>query len=677
MSGIVSKEILERIRQASDIVEVIQGYVPLKRAGANFKALCPFHQERSPSFHVNPQRQSYHCFGCHKGGDVFRFLQDYENLSFMDSVRRLAERARIPLEFENSAGHSAERELREQLLRIHSEVAAYWHQQLKSHPEGRIARDYLASRQFDGRAIQGFELGYAPRDGRDLFEWARRKNIRENLLEQAGLTVQPEQGRSYCRFRHRLIIPIRDDQGRAIGFSGRVLDADQKGGKYINSPETSLFRKSRVLFGLDRAKRPILQSHTAVVCEGQLDLIRLHLDGIDNVIAPQGTALTTDHGRILKRYAEEVVLCFDSDGAGQQAAVRSFDGLLESGLAVRVAMVPAPHDPDSFVRELGIDAFRQLIDQAPGFFDFYLQHLSTVHDPSTDRGRLALTSAMAEALEKTGNTVLTDTYAQATAIKLGVEPDAVRAEFRRIRKAGSGTVPQRVIPLPREPERPAPVLHPPSPLETWLLKISLRCPDLLPVWREHLDLNWIQHPEVHHILSGLYRHEEEQPDITAYVGSLENAGARQLASANLTESHPIPNPSQQLLDILVRLRNDSVDRELSRIKASMAQVSEATDLLLLENRRRELREFRNSPLGTEVPTAGAIPLPAAPPPPPAPSWEPSPTPPPEASWGVETEGEPEVFDLPIDPEAVSWEDQEERPWPMEAEVQEDDGADYA
>src|SRR5277367_3211173 len=402
-----SQTTLERIRAASDIVDIIGGYLPLKKAGANFTALCPFHKEKTPSFNVNPHKQIFHCFGCHKGGDVFAFVRDYENIDFPDAVRRLAERARIPLETDGKAGHPETRHIKDQLLQIHEQITQRWQTALASDPAGQVARDYLARRGVGQEAIQLFRLGFAPEAWDDTVNWAKSKHFEPALMEQAGLILHKEgTGHSYDRFRGRLIFPICDEQGRVIGFSGRVLAGDEKAAKYVNSPESPIFTKGKVMFGLDKSKRALLDKHCAIICEGQLDLIACFMAGVTNVVAPQGTALTGDHTRILKRYVEEVILCFDSDNAGQNAAVRSLDSLLASGLAVRVASVPAPHDPDSFIKEFGSAAFAQLIEKARGFFDYYLDRLCKLHDAATDRGRRTVVQGMAEALHKAGSEVL-------------------------------------------------------------------------------------------------------------------------------------------------------------------------------------------------------------------------------------------------------------------------------
>src|ERR1043166_2590219 len=387
MAGLISPAAREQIRAASDIVEIIGGYLPLKRAGANFVALCPFHKEKTPSFHVNPHRQIFHCFGCHKGGDVFTFLKEYENIGFTDAVRRLAERGRIPLEFESEPGQQQARHIKDTLLQIHEQITQRWQAALANDAAGQIARDYLARRGVPDDAIKSFRLGYAPDLWDDTVNWAKSKSYDLALVEKSGLILHKESSdHFYDRFRGRLIFPICDEQGRVVGFSGRVLSGDEKTAKYVNSPETAIFTKGKVFFGLDKSKRAILDAGFVVVCEGQLDLIACFMGGVQNVVAPQGTAFTADHARILKRYVDEVVLCFDSDTAGQAAAVRVLDSLLASGLAIRVATVPAPHDPDSFIKESGGDAFRELIAKAPGFFDYYLGRLCATNDLATDKG---------------------------------------------------------------------------------------------------------------------------------------------------------------------------------------------------------------------------------------------------------------------------------------------------
>jgi len=594
MAGTLSPATRERIRAASDIVDIIGSYLPLKKAGANFVALCPFHKEKTPSFNVNPHRQIFHCFGCHKGGDVFTFVKEYENIGFMDAVRRLAERAKIPLEFDQTPGEQQSRHIKDQLLQLHEQITQRWQNALLNEAGGQIARDYLTKRGVSPEAVKLFRLGYAPDAWDDTVNWAKSKNHDLALVEKAGLILRKEGGEHYYdRFRGRLIFPICDEQGRVIGFSGRVLSGDEKTAKYVNSPETPIFTKSKVFFGLDKSKRALLDAGFAVVCEGQLDLIACFIGGVQNVVAPQGTAFTADHARIIKRYVDEVVLCFDSDEAGQNAAVRSLDHLLASGLAVRVAVVPAPHDPDSFIKANGGEAFRRLVENAEGFFDYYLNRLCKLDDANTDKGRNAILRGMAEAVHKTGNNVLADKYAQKAALRLGVSPEAVRAEFKKIPAAKTAPGENETEPA-AESETPRP-----STQEFWLLKLLLLHDDLVAWATLHLDVNWISHPLTRQIVEKRLAAQtnETWKNLAAFLGECESPEMRGLVTEAVAEDRKIPNPDQQLADVVLRLRNQFLDRQIAASiqRASQPETSE-TDRMELLRQQQELRQQKRAPL---------------------------------------------------------------------------------
>ncbi len=598
MAGLFSSATLEQIRAASDIVEVIGSYLPLKRAGANFVALCPFHKEKSPSFNVNPHRQIFHCFGCHKGGDVFAFLKEYESVDFPEAVRRLADRAKIPLEFEQNPGEQQSRHLKERLLQVHEQIAQRWQNALANEASGQLARDYLARRGVSEAAVKLFRLGAAPELWDDTVNWAKSKGHDLPLVEQAGLILRRQEGEGYYdRFRGRLMFPICDEQGRVIGFSGRVLSGDEKTAKYVNSPETPIFTKSKVFFGLDKSKRAVLEAGYAIVCEGQLDLIACFMAGVQNVVAPQGTAFTADHARILRRYVEEVVLCFDSDEAGQNATVRSLDSLLASGLAVRVAVVPAPDDPDSFIKASGGPAFKQLIERAEDFFDFYLKRLCATNEVRSDKGRLGVLRGMAEAVHKTGNGVLIDKYAQKTALRLGVTPDAVRAEFRKLSRAKPPAPEPEEAPAEASPAPQRPSLH-----EYWLLKLLLRHDDVVAWAAQHLDPGWVQSAAVRQIVvQRLAAHANETwTSLAAFLEECEAPGMQSLITEAITEPRPLPNPAQQLADVALRLRNQFIDRQLadSMQRANQPECSEAERLELLHH-QQQLRHLKRQPIQGE------------------------------------------------------------------------------
>ncbi len=612
MAGFLSPATRERIRAASDIVDVIGGYLPLKKNGANFTALCPFHKEKSPSFNVNPHKQIFHCFGCHKGGDVFTFVKDYENIGFMDAIRRLAERAKIPLEFDNAPGEQQSRHLKDQLLEIHDKIAQRWQNVLANEAAGQLARDYLAKRGVSEDAIKLFRIGAAPESWDDTVNWARSKNYDLAIVEQAGLIIrkeieqtpgaageqnlQPAMVRHYDRFRGRLMFPICDEQGRVVGFSGRILTGDEKTAKYVNSPETPIFTKSKIFFGLDKSKRAILDADSAIICEGQLDLIACFTNGVQNIVAPQGTAFTEQHARIIKNYAKEVVLCFDSDNAGQNAIVRSLDHLLASGLAVRVAVVPAPHDPDSFVKQFGGEKFRELVKNAEGFFDYYLNRLCATNDIASDKGRLVVLKSMAEAVHKTGNSVLMDTYAQKTALRLGVLPESVRKEFQK------NPLPQKMPRVNEEEsfENVADIEIPrPSAHEFHLLKLLLLNEELTGFTALHLDLNWIQNSLAQQIISQRFAAQanETWQSIGAFLDDCESPEARNLITEAVAEERKIPNPELQLADLILKLRNQFLDRQITALtqKISQPQTDDVEKLSLLREQQK-LKEQKRTPL---------------------------------------------------------------------------------
>lgn len=598
MPGFVSDSTREQVRAANDIVEVIGAVVPLKRAGVNFVGLCPFHREKTPSFNVNPTKQFFRCFGCGKGGDVFRFIMEYENLTFPEALRRLAERAHIEIKEDETPGAGESRMIKDKLLTIHEQLTQRWQMALNSDPGAQIARDYLAQRRVPDEAVNLFRIGYAPEAWDDTVNWAKSKNFDLETVALAGLIVKKDNGSGYYdRFRGRLMFPICDEQGRVVAFSGRILKAEEGVGKYVNSPETPLFTKGRIIFGLDKAKRAILDRQVAVVCEGQLDMIACFMAGVENTVAPQGTAFTGEQARLLKRYTKEVVLCFDSDNAGQKAAVRALDDLIQSGLAIRVVSVPAPHDPDSFIKEFGAEAFTELIKKGVGYFDFYLDLLCKQNDVATDRGQKEVARAMASALGKTGDQILFDRYARQTALRLGVDPVQAVQGFQRLAKAAAPRPQIQDDALPQEPEAPAPAR--PSQSEYWILKLAMLGDENLEWLMAHLDFHWLEHGIVRELLElrltpldgGLW------PQPSEILHQLNDPFAQNLLSEVVTESRAIPDPFALLRDTLLRLRNVYIDRQNILLAGQMGNPTltreELSELLA---RQKGLIALRTQPL---------------------------------------------------------------------------------
>jgi DNA primase len=427
----IPSETIEQIAAGNDIVDVIGSYFPLKRAGANFKALCPFHQEKTPSFTVSPSRQTFHCFGCSAGGSVFRFVMEYEHVDFPAAVRKLAVRAGITIvEERGAAGEDRQYETRRKLLKLHAEAAEWFHENLTRREIGESARKYLKQREITGEIAKRWQLGYAPDEWDAFGSWARGQGYDTGELVASGLiktkddeqTSNPNPRTSYDRFRGRIIFPICNREGEVIAFSGRLLKEQEGAAKYLNSPETPLFRKGNVLFGLHKSKRALIEANCAIVCEGQLDLISLFEAGITNVVAPQGTAFTENQARILKRFAEEVVLCFDSDAAGAKAAERSLDALLENDFIVRVVELPPGEDPDSLVRREGKEQFEKRVANAQDFFDYWIQREIANIDLTSTGAKIQAARNLAATVSRVHDPILRGEVISKASARLGVAP---------------------------------------------------------------------------------------------------------------------------------------------------------------------------------------------------------------------------------------------------------------
>ena len=431
-------QIIDQVQSLNDIIEITSAYVPLKQTGRNFKANCPFHQEKTPSFVVNPDKQIFHCFGCSVGGDVFSFIMKYEQMTFPEALKRLAERVHITLP-ESRGSSSRERSEIEQLYKIYAVAADYYQSNLK-HPElGKAGRNYLANRGFGVQEIETFRLGFALSEWRNLYEFLLKKGFGEQELFRSGLVSRSSQGTTYDLFRNRVMFPIFNPHEKIIAFGGRVLDQEMP--KYLNSPETPVFRKRREMYALNFAKRAIQafpDSRRVLIVEGYLDCIRLHAAGFQNAVATLGTSLTQEHVQALKRYADEAVVLFDGDKAGEQASLRSLDIFLEEGMAVKVICLPTGFDPDDFICAKGPEAMAEILKQAQDVFDFKLQILLARYNKSDSLGLLKITSEFLDTFLRIKSQVLLDRYLKRLAVTLGVEENSLRTELNKLKAKQSG-----------------------------------------------------------------------------------------------------------------------------------------------------------------------------------------------------------------------------------------------
>ncbi|MEM1157304.1 MAG: DNA primase [Verrucomicrobiota bacterium] len=437
----ISQDTIERIRDTVDIVDVIDSYVPLKRSGANYKALSPFNKEKTPSFFVNPDKQMFKCFSSGNGGDVFKFVMLYENLDFPAAVRKLAERAGIEITEDQGGEDSRVREQKNRLLTLHSLVMVRWRDFLLHESAAQGARDYMRSRDIPLAWVEEFDLGYALPGWDDVLKWGQSKGYDETELLDSGLILRNERGKVYDRFRDRLVFSIQNDNGQIIGFSARALDPEVKGAKYINSPETPIFTKSKVLFGFHRAKRPILDEDEVIMCEGQIDVLRCHATGIRNVVAPLGTAFTDQHAKLIGRHTKNVVLCLDADAAGQKAASRAADVILNledatgklmgADLGIRVIRLPQGHDPDTLIREQGVEAMKRLIAEPMEYIDFLVDQTGAEDGNSSPAAKRKQAAAVAEFLSRIPNAVLKEQLIMRAAMRMEVSTEALEQEIAR------------------------------------------------------------------------------------------------------------------------------------------------------------------------------------------------------------------------------------------------------
>ncbi len=432
----IPKESVEKVLEATDIVDLIGSYIQVKRAGSSFRANCPFHHEKTPSFYITPSTQRFHCFGCGVGGDAIAFVRDHENLPFVDAVRKLASRAGIHIVEEDSdpnADHS--RRVRGKLLDIHREAAAFFHERLMKDPDAAHARDYMKSRGFGSAMAVSWSVGWMPDNPKVFLDWARARKFTGRELAESGLAKQKDDNNPkaglFVRFQDRLMFPIRNEIGDVIAFSGRQLRENKNSGKYINSPETPIFKKSRVFFGLDRAKKPILKEKAALLCEGQIDAICCHELGIEHAIATCGTACTREHARLLKRYTNNVLVCYDADSAGLAAAEKAYRELVPEGLSVRIVEMPAGDDPDTFLKAHGEPAFRELLANVKEFFDFKLERAKAVGNLGSAAGRATALNECADLLSLMTDFAVLDNQLNIVSVHLQTSTQSLREAIAR------------------------------------------------------------------------------------------------------------------------------------------------------------------------------------------------------------------------------------------------------
>lgn len=424
---------VERVSEQTDILRIVQGYVPLKRRGNRYWGCCPFHQEKTASFSVLPDKGFFYCFGCHAGGNAFKFLSLIENISYFDAIKLQAEKLGIPLPERKRSPQEVARDREIQDLRKVNELARdFFHNCLTMTRMGERGKAYFAARGIRQETIEEFQLGYAPPAWDKLSTAFLKRGIKQEFLLASGLCAERKQGGGlYDRFRGRVIIPIADERGRVVGFGGRVLDDSTP--KYLNTPETVLFNKRKLLFGLDRSHRAIQQEGRAIVVEGYMDAISVFDAGVHNVVASLGTAFTPEHAKKLLHYAPEICFCYDSDEAGQKATIRALTIVRDTGARVRVIVVPDGKDPDEFIRKHGADAFRALVEKALPLVEYRLRYVLSHTNYDTLDGKVKALHEMMPVLAGIREAAVRSEYERRLAQTLMLDEGIVRSELRHYR----------------------------------------------------------------------------------------------------------------------------------------------------------------------------------------------------------------------------------------------------
>ena len=422
-----SDDLKEEIRAANDIVDVISQYVTLKRSGRNYFGLCPFHKEKSPSFSVSPDRQYFHCFGCHKGGDVFTFITEIEKLSFKEAIEFLAERRHISLPALENKGFNEKQYLKDRMFQINIEATKFFHERLYG-PLAKIAQNYVKERKLDNNTLKTFKLGYSG-EYNELYKNLKSKGFKDNEILATGLVNRNDRGEFIDRYRKRLMFPIMTVSGKVVAFGGRRLDNNEKTAKYINSNENLIYSKKQHLFALNIAKQSSLKQ--LILVEGYMDAISLHQRGIHNVVASLGTALTEEQGRLLRRYSEQVLMCYDSDGAGQEAILRGLEVLQNQGVDARVIQMEGAKDPDEYIIKYGSERFNLLTKNSISLVEFKVKMLKNKYDLNNATDKVRFLKKLTKILSEVDNKIEKEIYISKISEQYSISKEAIYAEVNK------------------------------------------------------------------------------------------------------------------------------------------------------------------------------------------------------------------------------------------------------
>lgn len=575
MGAKIPEEKIAEIKEATDIVELISGYLTLKKKGKNYFGLCPFHSENTPSFSVDPTKQIYHCFGCHKGGNVISFLMEYEKMTFLEAVKYLAEKAGISLPHVSGSDNAARE--KEALYYANKFAAEFYYKNLMS-PAGKNALTYLENRGFGKDTIRKFGLGYSPSEWDGLIKHAQKKGVSLDSLYKAGLIIKKDTGRQYDRFRGRVMVPIISLAKKVVGFGGRIIIDDENAPKYINSPETAIYQKGKMLFGLYQTRDFIREQDQAIFVEGYTDLLSLYKNNIKNIVATSGTALTIQQAQLIKRYTNNIILLYDSDSAGSAAAMRGADIFLSNGLEVKISTMPAGEDPDSYIRNYGPEKFREMIKNAISIIQFKIATLKKQYDLSNINDRARVIDLLLESISNIKDNIKKGLILKQVAEYFGMEERLLLDQLTNVKKYEQYNAKATET-------RPAPakrIKNKYDLAEENVLKIILDENYLLEIVHENLEINDIKNELIRDIVRNIYKlyEKNEKVDGRKILNIISDPAKVELISYVLSEIRLDEitkelNDSMRLLKMrILEEKSNSIREEIKDLEKRGQDVSE-------------------------------------------------------------------------------------------------------
>ena len=575
----ISREAISEIQSKCDIVDVISFHIPLKKIGKNFKCLCPFHQEKTPSFVVNPDKQIFHCFGCGVGGNVFSFVMEYEKADFQEAVRILAERTGVPLK-EGDAARRQVPSIRDQMFDV-NEMAMKYFQKILEHPKhGQSAAAYLKERLIMDKSIESFRLGFSPNDWVGLFQAATKKEIPPLILEKAGLIIKNDTRNShYDRFRNRLMFPILNVYNKVIGFGARALGDEMP--KYVNTPETEVFSKGRHLYGLHLAKKRILEDDFVVIVEGYTDCIRLHQAGVSNCVATLGTALTSEHARLIKRYTTKILIIFDADAAGQTAMLRSLDLFLEEDMTVKIATLPEGYDPDSYVSEFGLNGFEKLHAQSKDFYQYKIDFLKRSAKTLDIHAKVRISDEMFLTIRKINNEIMRQDYLARLADDLELESSVVIAEYntRQQKRPVKNNFQEKVAHKSKK-----------NVAEEMLLRLMFHYPRMVGYVKEKLSPSQFMDPDLAKIGTSLIEDEAiDEHIVSRIINRLQDVHLHQLVARLSEEPFETREPKEAINDCLQRMYENFQKNKKEQLKLMIKKMEDERNY---DEMNKYLKEYK-------------------------------------------------------------------------------------